>query len=195
MDGAVREQESIVLASQRTRHRTLYGGAAASLSLSRLAPRCWPATTVDAIVRGLPLPLLFMGAAQPLGAGMMRSLLVLSFNTLRRLPNSAPGKAAAGTSGEAKCNAWGIGCWRGAGPGNCVWGQALTSLPRRREEEEVQRRTRRERGDDLFIFCVHFVQFLHGKKHRKTEKSGSLSKFLSRLLVNFSGISDFFRLC
>ena len=145
MDGAVREQESIVLASQRTRHRTLYGGAAASLSLSRLAPRCWPATTVDAIVRGLPLPLLFMGAAQPLGAGMMRSLLVLSFNTLRRLPNSAPGKAAAGTSGEAKCNAWAIGCWRGAGPGNCVRGQALTSLPRRSEEEEVQRRTRRER--------------------------------------------------
>jgi hypothetical protein len=71
--------------------------------------------------------------------------LVLSFNTLRRLPNSAPGKAAAGTSGEAKCNAWAIGCWRGAGPGNCVRGQALTSLPRRSGKRKFKGNQTRER--------------------------------------------------
>jgi hypothetical protein len=152
VDGADRQQESIVVESQLTRHRTLYGGAAASLSLSRIAPRCWPASTVDAIVRGLPLPLLFMGAAQPLGAGMMRSLLVLSFHPAkrRRAPaarrNTMPGQSGAGSLRRSYQRA-GIesGGRQGACPALCFLpGDSLESpdrLARRKLQEEVHLET------------------------------------------------------
>ncbi len=106
--------------------------SAMSMSFSRLGPSRWLKPTDRAFVRALALPLIF-GAEHSVGAGMMRSVFVLSCSTLRRF--SAPaaavaGKAVARTRGESpKHNACAASVAQGVPKGRALGPGAGIELP------------------------------------------------------------------